>query len=1177
MRLSKIKLAGFKSFVDPTHIDFQSNLTAILGPNGCGKSNTIDAVRWVMGESSAKHLRGQSMEDVIFNGSTSRKAIGQASVELVFDNTEKKLGGTYAAFDELSIKRLIRRDGKSQYFLNGSRCRRRDITDIFLGTGLGPRSYAIIEQGMIARLIEAKPAELRMYLEEAAGISKYKQRRREAENRIRHTRESLQRLADVQTEISKQLTRLKRQANAAIKFKDYKAQERRWQAELLVLHLIEQQQATRQHYAQLDQNATQHQAVLTQLRHTERLLEEQRVLQDSANETFNQVQGHYYRIGAEISRLEQAILHHLELQYRHEKEQKQLQEELDTVTEQSTDDQEKLTQISAELALAEPELAESSIELEMANERLYDAEQDKETWQARWLTLQEQLAQPNQAIQLEQQRLQQSQSLIQQYQDNLNALTAEIKRANLDELQQKLQQLSQQQYDIGQQKETLQQQQHDSKIALQNAQQAYKYAMQQREKYQAQQHKIQGRLSALEVLQQSGLGNDNKQRQRWLKKHRLDQQQGLAEQIEIETGWEKALETILGQQLEAIFVDDIQSLYSSLADLNDVGLYAFSSITTTIETKASIQHFDNQYMALSTKIKQPRAIYSWFKHIYCVDSINSAFALHSQLQEGESLITPEGLWLGKNWLRMNSAVKQHQGILERQYEIAQLQQSLQQLTQQLHTSEIELTSNEQQLQQLNKHYTDSQNRFNQSHQKFSQIAAAYQAQQIVCDTTQQRVAQIKIETQTLQQRLNTEQNNTQAIQKRYQTAQNLRQQLSQEKEALAPQQEAFEAAFDHALEQVQWLSENIQEGRVRIESLSIQKQSLQQQLQRLEERRLLLQQRKQHLFSQSQQHDATSESALNDALQTELARQQYSEKQLLNAREHLQSIDQEIKQHDSQRLSLEQESQQKRDQIETLKLHWQESKQHETALLEQLAATQWTQDVISAALTEQDTIPQHQLNITQVQKRIKRLGAINLAAIDEYEEEAQRQIYLEAQCTDLEAALSTLETAIAKIDRETRSRFKQTFEQVSHRINVMFPKLFGGGEAYLKMTESNLLEAGVMIMAKPPGKKISNIHLLSGGEKALTAVAMVFAIFELNPAPFCMLDEVDAPLDEANVGRFANLVKEMSKQVQFIFITHNKLTMELAENLVGVTMREAGVSRLVSVDLEAAVRISDAA
>jgi len=1173
MRLSTIKLAGFKSFVDPTHIDFKSNLTAILGPNGCGKSNTIDAVRWVMGESSAKHLRGQSMEDVIFNGSSSRKAIGQASVELVFDNTEKKLGGTYAAFDELSIKRLVRRDGKSHYFLNGSRCRRRDITDIFLGTGLGPRSYAIIEQGMIARLIEAKPAELRVYLEEAAGISKYKQRRREAENRIRHTRESLQRLADVQKEIAKQLARLKRQAKAAIKFKDHKAEERRWQAELLVLHLAIQYDEIHKHYRQLDQQATQHQALLSSLRRTERLLEEQRLLQESSNEDFNQVQGHYYRIGVEISRLEQAIQHYAELQTRQVQEQQQLQAELDTVIEHRADDQAKLFKIIAEFSLAEPNLEEQTLELEMANERLYEAEYDKNEWQERWLALQAQLAQPSQTVQLEQQRLLQSDALIQQYQQNLTRLDDEIKRYNLVELQQQLRQLAQRQEDLSQQKIMLQQQQHNSQIAVQQAQIEYKHGIQKHEKVQAQQHTSQGRLSALDALQQAGLGNDDKQRQQWLQKHQLDQQQGLAAQIEIEAGWEKALETVLGKQLEAIFIDDIQSLYNSLADLNDMGLYALSAEETTLKMPYSDVH----HTTLSSKIKQPQTIKTWFTHIYCADNIEAAFAQHAELQQGESLITQEGLWLGKNWLRMNSAAGQHQGILARQQEILQLQQTLQQLEQQLQHSNAALASNEQQLQQLSTQYTEYQARFNQCHHQFSQVAAAYQSQQKLCESTQQRVTQIEQESQTLQHSIEIEQKKQKKTQVRYQQAQHLLQQLTQEKVTLAPQQEAFEAAFDNAIEQVQWLRDSVQDSRVKIESLTVQKQLSEQQLQRLDERYLSLQQRQQVLLKQNQQDDTLSETALSDALQTELARQQRSETQLAQARDHLQSIDQEIKQYESQRLTLEHNSNDKRDQIETLKLQWQESKHRETDLLEQLTETQWTEDAIREVLTDQDSIQQHQSKITHVQKTIKGLGAINLAAIDEYEEEAQRQIYLEEQCTDLETALTTLETAMAKIDRETRSRFKQTFEQVSCRINIMFPKLFGGGEAYLEMTESNLLEAGVTIMAKPPGKKISNIHLLSGGEKALTAVAMIFAIFELNPAPFCMLDEVDAPLDEANVERFANLVREMSAQVQFIFITHNKLTMELAENLVGVTMREAGVSRLVSVDLEAAVRISDAA
>ena len=1166
MRLSKIKLAGFKSFVDPTSIDFRSNLTGILGPNGCGKSNTIDAVRWVMGESSAKHLRGQSMEDVIFNGSSSRKPVGQASVELVFDNSDKSLGGEYAKFDELSIKRLVSRDGQSKYFLNGSRCRRRDITDIFLGTGLGPRSYAIIEQGMISRLIEAKPEELRVYLEEAAGISKYKERRREAENRMRHTRESLERLADLREEVGKQLVRLKRQSQAAIKFKEYKAEERKLTAELILLKLQEQQTALQQRHAELDHQATEHQAALTELRGLERQLEEQRQEQEKANDNFNTVQGDYYRIGAEISRLEQKIQHQQELQQRQQAELQQAQQELEEALLHVEEDTEKLHDTIEQLAELEPQLEEQSQELEMANERLFEAEQNRSDWQEQWAELQEKAAEPTQTAQIEKNRMEQLEQNIKHNQQRLERLQSEAGAYQLDSLLAELEEISQQREMLAEEKEELQQQQEDSREALQQTQDEQKHLKNKLDVQRSKIQTIKGRLASLEALQQAGLGKEDKSLAKWLESNQLADAQRLAETIQIESGWEKALETVLAQQLEAICVDDFTAVASQLESLNKGSVQLFSLAATPANEGLDA---DN---SLAQKVKQPAAVKSLLTGIYCAETLAEALAQQPRLQTGESIITRDGIWLGVNWLRLNRSESHHDGVLARQQEIDTLQAELETLAKELDATEQAIDEQQQRISHLEQQTQEYQQAYNQAHQQHSKLEAAYQSQQSRIENAQLRVEQINQEQQELQQRIEQEQNEHEQARQRRNQAVSLMEQFAVEKEKLQASRDGLQEAVSHASEQVQQLRDAVNESRVQIESLRTQKQLSEEQLARLNERLEILQQRQEELLEQMQQQDEPEED-LEEQLQTALANRQVSEDKLTQARDYLQTIDNRIRQLEQQRVSAEHQIETKRTAIENLKLQWQEIKGREEALLEQFAETEYQAEELAKEIPNDASIEQHQQQIDKIQAAIQRLGAINLAAIEEYEEESQRQEYLEQQNADLESALATLETAINKIDRETRSRFKETFEQVSNRVRTMFPKLFGGGEAYLEMTGDDLLSTGVAIMARPPGKKISSIHLMSGGEKALTAVSMVFAIFELNPAPFCMLDEVDAPLDEANVGRFANLVKEMSEHVQFIFITHNKTTMELAENLVGVTMREAGVSRLVSVDLEEAVRI----
>ena len=1017
---------------------------------------------------------------------------------------------------------------------------------------------------MISRLIEAKPEELRVYIEEAAGISKYKERRREAENRIRHTRESLERLADLREEIGKQLSRLKRQAASAEKFKDYKITERKLSAELLLLRLQEQQDDLQKRHAELDHQATEHQALLTELRTTERQIEEQRLSQEEANDTFNNVQGDYYRIGAEISRLEQSIQHQQEMQQRQEEETQQAQQALEEALQHVEEDRLKLSDTTDKLLILEPQLEELNIELEMANECLLEAEENRLEWQEQWHALQEKSAEPTQLAQIEKSRMEQLEHNINQNKQRLERLQTELSTHNLDNSLEHLEILTTQHLSFAEEVEALQNKQDNSRVELQQAQEKQKNLESKIDIQRSKAQTLKGRLASLEALQQAGLGKENKKLKAWLEQNNLTNAERLAEKIQIETGWETALETVLGQQLESICIDDFKNAVANLNGLKQGSLQLFSLNT--------VENFGNNQNALSSKVQQPTAIKSLLAGVQCAEDVTEALARQSSLKAGESIITRDGIWLGANWLRVNRSSSHHEGVLARQQEIENLQQQLQQLEIDLQETELEANANQQQIEHLEIQYKEYQHAYNASHREQSRISAERNTQLSKIENSQLRIQQIEDERAELLERIEIENTEHEQTRQRRNEAVTLMEALAVEKERQEERRNIVNESAESAKERVQLLRDQAHESRVQIESLRTQKKLSEQQLSRLNERLTLLQQRQEELLEKSMMQEEPSED-LQERLQTELARRKTSEEKLTQARVHLQEIDNSIRELEQLRVTTEHSIDTKRSAIESLKLQWQEIKGRTESLLEQFSETEFDAEELKNEIANDATIAGYQQQIENTQASIQRLGAINLAAIEEYEEELQRQEYLDQQNIDLESALETLEGAINKIDRETRSRFKDTFERVSNRIKVMFPKLFGGGEAYLEMTGDDLLSTGVAIMARPPGKKISNIHLMSGGEKALTAVAMVFAIFELNPAPFCMLDEVDAPLDEANVGRFAALVKEMSEQVQFIFITHNKAAMELAENLVGVTMREAGVSRLVSVDLEEAVRL----
>jgi chromosome segregation protein len=1165
MRLSKIKLAGFKSFVDPTTIHLPSNLVGIVGPNGCGKSNVIDAVRWVMGESSAKHLRGDSMEDVIFNGSSSRKPVGQASIELVFDNSEGTLGGQYAEYSEISVKRQVTRDGQSHYFLNGTRCRRKDITDIFLGTGLGPRSYAIIEQGMISRLIEAKPEELRVYLEEAAGISRYKERRRETENRIRHTRENIERLDDLREEIDKQINHLQRQANTAERYKTLKEEERRARAELLALRLRDMDGDAIGRERGLREEETRLEGVIAELRHLEAAIEKDREQLVEANESFNEVQGRFYGLGSDISRVEQSIQHARELRERQTRELNQAEAGLKETREHIELDQARLQQLDRELESLNPQHREADDARQAANDALGAAEQAMSGWQGRWEDFTHRAAEPAQTAQVERTRIEHLERQIQHLHSRLERLQQERGQLSGDALKGEMQQLSMQAAEAQQAAEKLQAELTETLDAIQSARESGRSRTAQLDELRRRIQTQAGRLSSLEALQQAALGKGEKSVVQWLEGQGLGDMPRLGEQLEVTSGWERAVEAVLGQYLEAVCVDDLDGVAGVLDSLSHGDLLALDLRAGGGGSE------DGEWLARHVQGPQPLA--DLLRGVRTAQDLNQALSIRARLGPGESVITPDGIWLGRSWLRVARDPDEHSGVLGREHEIRALQTELAALNGEQEALQQALEQDRDRVRELEARREELQVAVNRSHRAAADLDAQLSNRRTRLEQVENRFARITDEVSEIEA---AHQRDAEALQ----AATNARNEavarmeiLAQEREQLVAERDGLRERLEAARREAQQRRDALHQIDLRVQTLKSTRESTAQGLARMEAQARQYNERLEALQAAMQDGDAPIRELCAE-LETLLARRVEVERALAEARARVQGIEAQMRENDQRRIAVERQAEEFRANLDGLRMAWQEINVRRQTLREQLAETPFSAEELLAAMEEGATVAAWQEKVESIAQRIQRLGPINLAAIDEFKEQSQRKEYLDAQHADLMEALETLENAIQKIDRETRQRFRDTFERVNGRLQEMFPRLFGGGQAHLEMTGDDLLSTGVAVMARPPGKRLSTIHLMSGGEKALTAVAMVFAIFELNPAPFCMLDEVDAPLDEANVGRFCNLVKDMSSRVQFIFITHNKTTMELADHLVGVTMREAGVSRLVAVDVDEAAQMA---
>lgn len=1167
MRLKCIKLAGFKSFVDPTTVNFPSNLCAVVGPNGCGKSNIIDAVRWVMGESSAKNLRGENMTDVIFNGSSGRKPVGQASIELIFDNSDGTLLGEYAGFGEISIKRKVTRDAQNHYYLNGTKCRRRDITDIFLGTGLGPRSYAIIEQGMISKLIEAKPEDLRVYIEEAAGISKYKERRRDTEARMRRTKENLERLTDIRDELERQLSRLQRQAQSAEKYTEFKKEERLFKAQLRALK-----------YQQLDEQAKAKQTGIRDLElrmesfitdqvSKDTQIEKYRSQYTEMGDKFNEVQGRYYAIGADIARIEQTI-HHVQERAR------QLQTDLDQTNRDCKEaeqnllvDAQKAEGWQEEVLEIEPELELVKAAEESSSDVLISAEEAMQRWQNEWDGFNQRAAEPRQKAEVQQSRIQHLEQVQQRLSQRIEKLKDEKINLQDDGIDEEIAQLTERLAELDLVADEKRSQVESKTVQLDQGRNDNTRVGNELDQARNQLQTMRGRHASLEALQQAALGEKNKAVTEWLATQSLTNNLRLAESIEVADGWDKALETVLGNTLQAVCIEGLDAVACVVANLTQGELVLF-------DTSAKSSHNDSRKaVLLSSKVSAAWDTAGLLDGIYVAEDLATALRLRSELAAHESIITKEGIWIGVHWLRVARDSDATAGIIARKQEVEELSEKILLVEEKVESLSIDLEAGRQLIKDLELTREALRREADEQNRRYGELRSQLSAKQVRVEQVSMRRDRAETEIREAREQFEQEAEHLSEARMILSEAIEMMGQDTDLRENLLQQRDDIRTGLDQARQRARHDKDKAHEIAMRYQSLKTQLDSIRLGMSRLREQTSRLQERREQLMlSLSENRDPIEEYKLE--LEANLSKRLAVEGSLTEARRSLEAVEHELRNSEQARNRAEQDVQAVRSHLEQERMAAKVFEVQRSTIAEQLEEDDLNLQTILAEMPEGTEIKPLEEELEIVAGKITRLGPINLAAIDEYKIESERKNYLDAQNADLNEALETLENAIRRIDRETRTRFKETFDQVNKSLQELFPKVFGGGHAYLELTGEDLLDTGITIMARPPGKRNSTIHLLSGGEKALTAIALVFSIFRLNPAPFCMLDEVDAPLDDANVGRYARMVEEMSEHVQFIYITHNKNAMEMAHQLLGVTMHEPGVSRLVTVDVDEAAELA---
>jgi chromosome segregation protein len=1170
MRLTSIKLSGFKSFAEPTIFQLPGQLVGVVGPNGCGKSNIMDAVRWVLGESKASELRGESMQDVIFNGSGQRKPASRASVELVFDNTLARAGGQWNAFAEIAVKRTLTRDGTSSYFINNQPVRRRDVQDVFLGTGLGPRAYAIIGQGTISRIIESRPEELRLFLEEAAGVSKYKERRRETENRLKDTRENLTRVEDILRELNSNLDKLEKQAEVA---SQYRALQDQGTTKLHQLWFLKHRDAANEE-ARVQTAATTATNALesrfAELRHVEAELEQVRQAHYAANDLLHGKQGALAEAALEVSRLEERIRYVVEGRARAQARMADLQTQNAQWAERQTAAKAELEDTAGQIVQAVEQAELLHAQAEEQGLALPDAEEAVRAAQATSNRQRSAVAQVQQQIQVlaaDSRNIEEQTRQLKTRRDRLSGEKLGLQApdlARIDALklqdaeaaeaaavtEARLRELGEQVPQLDEQRRTAQEAVNRESGRLAD---------------------IGARLEALRSLQ-AKVQTEGKLKP-WLDKHGLVGLQGLWTQVHIEPGWETALEAALRERLNALSVGRLDTVRAFAGDPPPAKLafYAMPSGAAG-STHQTLPRLSELLRLGDAGLKA--LLGDWLEGVYTAGSIEDALAQRSQLTQGEVIMTRDGHAISQHAVAFYAPDSEQAGMLARAQEIENLdrqQRAQALLADDAKTASVRLeaayTDASQRQLSARREAAEAQNRAHGLHVELLRLSQQADAATTRRDQLAEELSEVDAQLEALEER--------KAIgEARFEE---LDVELANTQERHAELDDAVIAAerqLTDAREQQRGLERQAQEARFQARALAARRDELQRSIETAAAQVAAnVQAGEQLQLELDTFDDAAAQSGLQAALALKLDREQA----LGLARSQYDDLSAQLRRADEQKMGFERSLEPLREQITKLQLELQAAQLGGAQYLEQLAAAEVDVEALGQGIEEGGVkLWGLQTEIDRINKDINALGAVNLAALDELTASRERKTFLDAQNADLNEAITTLEDAIHKIDLETRDLLASTFNQVNEHFGRMFPSLFGGGQAKLVMTGNEILDSGVQVMAQPPGKKNSTIHLLSGGEKALTAIALVFAIFQLNPAPFCLLDEVDAPLDDANTERYKNLVIEMSKGTQFLFISHNKIAMEMAEQLIGVTMQEQGVSRIVAVDMQSALSMAEA-
>ncbi|UOD49828.1 chromosome segregation protein SMC [Orrella daihaiensis] len=1177
MRLTQIKLAGFKSFVDPTVIPTPSQLVGVVGPNGCGKSNIIDAVRWVLGETRATELRGESMQDVIFSGSGDRKPAGRASVELVFDNSAGRAAGQWSVFSEISVRRVLTRDGTSSYFVNNQQVRRRDVHDIFLGTGLGSRGYAIIGQGMISRLIEARPEELRVYLEEAAGVSRYKERRRETENRLHDTRENLTRVEDILRELNSQLEKLEQQAVVAGQYRELQEEGQLKQHALWFLR----EQAAHEEKARLAQKTEQAEQALEEaiarLRQAESDLETRRQAHYAASDAVHQAQGKLYEANAKVSSLEAEIRHIVDARNRIQSRQSQLT----TQTEEWAAQIEHCTaQLDIERQALETQAAqleEAQLAAQAAQAELPDIEQRVREAAAQREQMRSALAKIEQELALVAQRRGDAERQLQVLAQRRERLQQERRDAAVPD-EEALVRLKGDKQAADQQLEQAHAALTDLEAALPEADQARAQAREQLQKESTQLSNLEARLAALVALQEDVQKSGTLEP--WLASHELAQLPRLWQKLQIQPGWEAALEAVLNERMVGVEVSNLSWTQAFANDAPPARL-AFYQMPVPAASGSDASSLKPLLSLVQTSDPALRTLLSqWLGHVYVADSVSDAIARRDQLPSGGMWVVREGHLVDTSSVRFYAPDSEQAGMLARQQEIENLQREIkaqQMLADQARTA---ATRSEVAWQQASEAVVPARQRVSELTQRAHDLQLSVARLQQETEQRQERSARLDEDLGDLDAQIETLSAESETSEARFGE---LDEQLAEQQSVYAElemQGETIASQAQAVRDRVRDRERAEQEGVFAERGTRARIAELERNLQLATDQQTRAAQEADSLVHELATLDAaTPQNGLQEALEIRAEHEEV----LGRLRIEMDTLAAQLREADEARLTLERSLEPQREAITQLQLQDQAARLSAEQFAEQLDEHQVDREQLKIQIEQRSQDDERgdwhkigwlQGEVQRINRQIESLGAVNLAALEELNSSRERKVFLESQYNDLNEAIETLEDAIRKIDRETRELLQTTFNEVNGHFGELFPKLFGGGEAKLVMTGEEILDAGVQVMAQPPGKRNSTIHLLSGGEKALTATALVFALFKLNPAPFCLLDEVDAPLDDANTERYANLVSGMSDATQFLFISHNKIAMQMAKHLIGVTMQEQGVSRIVAVDIDSAIQLA---